>query len=332
MSLGLSVLICLLSVGILAGRVYEILSLTDWETGFLITKGIALNPVLLAIFVLITVCCGVLIWGGEKNTEPFFSKSSGIIADLAGVAFVAFGVMQFSESRAAVLMIVGGAALLLLGITKLGGKPKDAVIVIMLTAFVAGLCLDIIIFDVYSVYYTEFMHRVLSYTSVVLLLLAVLKNVYAPSKNSRMLLYVSGFICFAFSGMFSIAQIICSFATGQEFTSDTVKNIAFVLMGIYALDNALSVLPKNKAETEDNPDGKTAEIEEKTESEIIKEFPKEEKVQHTEEIRKMLYTTENGSSEKQSEKSVVAKNKRVFKGEKTASSRTEKIVYKKPKD
>ena len=49
MSLGLTVLICICSVGILAGRIYEILRLTDIETGFLITEGIALNPVLLVL-------------------------------------------------------------------------------------------------------------------------------------------------------------------------------------------------------------------------------------------------------------------------------------------
>jgi len=240
----------------------------------------------------------------------------------------------------------------LLGITKLGRKPKDAFIMLMLTAFVAGMFLDIIIFDVYSVHYTEFMQRVLSYTSIIAVILAVLKNVYAPSKNSRMLLYISGFICFAFGGMFGIAELICFFATGQEFSGDVVKNIAFVLMGIYALDNALSVLPKSrdKAEKDTATEECVTETKEKSEDVLqIKtdisaketmpekeknkaELPHRETVQHTEEIRKMLYTAETEISEKQIKKSVFVKDKKVFKGEKTAASKTEKVVYKKPKN
>ena len=72
MSLGLSVLICLLSVGLMAGRIYEILAITDPQTGLLYTQGIALNPLLLVLFVAITVCCGVIIFGAEKKAEPFF--------------------------------------------------------------------------------------------------------------------------------------------------------------------------------------------------------------------------------------------------------------------
>ncbi|MBR2502729.1 MAG: hypothetical protein IKB62_01245, partial [Oscillospiraceae bacterium] len=112
MSLGLTVLICICSVGILAGRIYEILRLTDIETGFLITEGIALNPVLLVLFAVITVCCGMIIFGSEKDDAPFFSKSSGIFADIAGAAFIVYGIMAVSQSRVAVFMIAGGIALI----------------------------------------------------------------------------------------------------------------------------------------------------------------------------------------------------------------------------
>ena len=81
MSLILSLLLSLCSVGILAGRIYEILKLTNIETGFLITEGIALNPVLLGLFVLITICCGILIFGREKDPAPFFSEKSAQVGN-----------------------------------------------------------------------------------------------------------------------------------------------------------------------------------------------------------------------------------------------------------
>lgn len=324
MSLILSVLICLLSIGIMAGRVYEILSLTDSATGFLITKGIALNPVLLAIFVVITICCGVIIFGGEKNAEPFFSKSSGIIAAAAGVMLVVFGTMQMKQSVMAVLLIVGGAGWFLLGVTDLGKKIKDGVIVVLLTVFVAALCLDIIIFDVYSIYYTEFMHRVLSHISVVLVILAVLKNVYAPSRFSKIFLYVSGFICFAFSGMLAVADIICIIAQGTLEYSEIVKNMVFFLIGIYALDNALSLLPKGRKTAEE------ADFTEYSEQADCAEYAEKEAVfvnKKTEEI----YVTQD--LEKPAEVTVKDnKEKMIFKGDKLSSAKNEKIVYKKPKN
>ena len=244
MSLGLSVLICLLSVGLMAGRIYEILAITDPQTGLLYTQGIALNPLLLVLFVAITVCCGVIIFGAEKKAEPFFSKSSCLLADAAGIAFVAYGIMLVPQSRAAVLMIVGGVAWFLIGTTGIGSKPKDAVITVLLTLFSAGLCMDAIIIDVYSVHYPAFLHKLLAYVSIMVLTVAVLRNVYLPKRLSRMFLYISGFVCFAFCTMLGIAELICLIASGTGFGADTVKYIAFVLTGIYGLDNALSVLPK----------------------------------------------------------------------------------------
>lgn len=305
MALGLSVLICIMTIGLLAGRVYEIIRLTDPETGFLITKGLAFNPVLLALFLLITVCCAIVVFGGEKKAETFFSRSSGIIADLAGAAFIACGITGFSEAAAAsVFMIAGGIALLLIGIMGLDKTAKDTVIIVLFTLFVVGMCFDIIIFDVCSFYNTEFLHRVLVSVSAMIFIIAVLKNVYVPSVLSHMFLYISGFVCFACSGMFSIAKLICAFAMGYGFSIDMLKDIAFVLVGIYALDNVLSVIPqKNMHKEETIPESCN---------------PPEEKTKYTE--------------AKTTAKSVFSKDTQVFKEGKTSSVKTEKIVYKKPKN
>lgn len=315
MSLFLSVVVCLFSVGILAGRIYEIISLTDPATGFLITKGIALNPVLLVLFIVITVCSGVIIFGKTNTKEVFYSKSSGIIAMAAGVAFVAYGIMLVMDSTSAVLMIVGGVAWFLIGMTGLGDTPKDAVIMVLLTVFTAGLCLDIIAFDVYSIYYTAFMHKVLSYISIMVLVLAVLKNTYMPSGKARMLLFVSGFICFAFSGMMGIAEIICFIASGQGFGADTVKELAFVLVGVYGLDNALSVLPE-----------KNSDNDEKTAPEKMSDEAQPAEQENAQNIADKEQTAEIAV------KTLFAKEKTVFKESGCVKPKTEKIVYKKPKE
>lgn len=334
MSLILSLLLSLCSVGILAGRIYEILKLTNIETGFLITEGIALNPVLLGLFVLITICCGVLIFGREKDPAPFFSESSGIIADVAGVAFIAYGIMVIADSSSAVFMIAGSLALFLIGLTGLGHKAKDAATIILLTAFVAGMCLDVIIFDVYSIYYTEFMHKVLSYLTIILVIIAVLKNVYAPSKFSKMLLYISGFMCFAFSGMLSIAELICFLASGYGFSVEVVKDIALAAFGIYALDNALSVIPKKNSavyEKENTEEISSIRTIENIPVESCMENEKTVQEKRFEDIGKMLYSSENTEKSRKRISGNEQQGRKVFKGEKTTSPKTEKIVYKKPK-
>ena len=304
MSLGLSVLICILSAGMLAGRIYEILRLTDPSTGFLITKGIAFNPLLLAISIVVAVCCGVVIFGAEKENEPFYSKGSGIIAAAAGSAFAAYGIMVISQSKSAVFIIAGGTALCMMGLTGLGTKIKDYIILALLTAFVAGMCLDVIIFDVYTIHNTAFMHKVLAYASIILVLCAVLRNVYAPSRFSPMMLYISGFLCFAFSGMFSIAEVICFIVSGSGFTVDIVEDIAMIIFGIYALDNALSVLPVG------------VEITEKEEGEVP-----------------VNPVEENTSSEPENTPPATQDSgKMLFRGGEVKRSSNEKIVYKRPKN
>ena len=305
MALGLSVLICIMTVGLLAGRVYEIFRLTDMETGFLVTNGLALNPALIALFLLITVCCGVMIFGKEKRAEPFFSKSSGIIADLAGAAFIACGIADFSGIQS-LFIIAGGAALLLVGIFGLDKTARDIAAIALFTAFVAGLCLEVIIIDVYSVYNTEFLHRVLVYVSAMIFIIMLLKNVYVPSALSRMFLYISGFVCFAFCGMFSIAKLLCGFVMGYGFSVAMIKDAAFILLGIYALDNALSVIPQKGAQDEESNDEATD-----ADNRCCEQEYKEEKA-----VRKAVFS----------------KDAHVFKAEKTPSVKTEKIVYKKPKN
>ena len=312
MAVGLSILVCVLSVGMLAGRIYEILYLTDLSTGFLVTKGIALNAVLTAIFAVIVICCAVILFGKEKTVKPFFSKSSAIFAAVSGVAFIVYGIMTLSQSKLSLLTVAGGVALCLLGITGLGNKIKDAVTILLLTAFVAGICLEVIVFDVYTIYNTAFLSKVMAGATTVLVLLAVLKNVYTPSVFSRGVLYVCGFLCFTFCGMFSIADIVGTFASGNGFSAEIVKSVAMAVFGIYALDNALSVMPK-KANVEN--------IDEKEEN------------QQNEVFCDVAINRETVKSEEVSAaKTVVKEGRTVFRTVGSTRQKTEKIVYKKPKE
>ena len=251
MTIALTVLLSLLSLGILAGRIYEILKLTDPQTGFFIYKGIVFNPYILVIFTVITICCAVLIFGGNKKVKPFFSQSSKIIALASGAMFLIYGVMSAGDGITSVFIIAGGIALVLMGIFEL--KPSvnavNIATVVLIVVFIAGLCLDVIIFNVSTIHNIVFIKNALSYMAAGLFLLMVMKNVFAPSVYSGMLLYITGIIAFVMCGVMNIADIIAMAVDGQAVLPQLFFNAGFGFFGFFAFDNAISVMPKRIVQT-----------------------------------------------------------------------------------
>ena len=282
MTIALTVLLSLLSLGILAGRIYEILKLTDPQTGFFIYKGIVFNPYILVIFTVITICCAVLIFGGNKKVKPFFSQSSKIIALAAGAMFLIYGVMSAGDGITSVFIIAGGIALVLMGIFEL--KPSvnavNIATVVLIVVFIAGLCLDVIIFNVSTIHNTVFIKNALSYIAAGLFLLMVMKNVFAPSVYSGMLLYITGIIAFVMCGVMNIADIIAMAVDGQAVLPQLFFNAGFGFFGFFAFDNAISVMPKRivQTDTENEP------VYQLEQEEMPQEEPAENNIDETEDV------------------------------------------------
>ena len=282
MTIALTVLLSLLSLGILAGRIYEILKLTDPQTGFFIYKGIVFNPYILVIFTVITICCAVLIFGGNKKVKPFFSQSSKIIALAAGAMFLIYGVMSAGDGITSVFIIAGGIALVLMGIFEL--KPSvnavNIATVVLIVVFIAGLCLDVIIFNVSTIHNIVFIKNALSYMAAGLFLLMVMKNVFAPSVYSGMLLYITGIIAFVMCGVMNIADIIAMAVAGQAVLPQLFFNAGFGFFGFFAFDNAISVMPKRivQTDTENEP------VYQLEQEEMPQEEPAENNIDETEDV------------------------------------------------
>ena len=282
MTIALTVLLSLLSLGILAGRIYEILKLTDPQTGFFIYKGIVFNPYILVIFTVITICCAVLIFGGNKKVKPFFSQSSKIIALAAGAMFLIYGVMSAGDGITSVFIIAGGIALVLMGIFEL--KPSvnavNIATVVLIVVFIAGLCLDVIIFNVSTIHNIVFIKNALSYMAAGLFLLMVMKNVFAPSVYSGMLLYITGIIAFVMCGVMNIADIIAMAVDGQAVLPQLFFNAGFGFFGFFAFDNAISVMPKRivQTDTENEP------VYQLEQEEMPQEEPAENNIDETEDV------------------------------------------------
>ena len=331
MAISLTIIVCLLSAGILAGRIYEILKLTDPQTGFFVYKGIVLNPAIIAVFTVIVICCGIIILGDNKEVKPFFSKTSKIIAVAAGCMFLVYGVMALQSSKTAVFMICGAVALITTGIA--GLKPKsgiaDIAAVIFTVVFVVGLCLDIIVFDVNTIHNTFFIKNALAYISLGMFLLCVLKNVYSPSAKSPMLLYITGMLAFVLCGIMNIADIAVMVMGGNSVLPDLFAHAGFAFAGFFALDNAVSVIPSK---------GK--------ESAVTKNAAEEkEQAEHSANVQQINITSEhkNTDNEVQIQKTSVfntaekANKKILFSSTgiteiNNKTKATTKVVYKRPKN
>ena len=246
MSLVLTILLSLISAALLAGRVYEILYLTDTTTGFLMVNGVVFNAYIPAIFAVIVICCGVIVFAQDKTVAPFYSKSSRFTAALAAMALVAAGAVTVKTDMTAAFFIAGGLALLIIAIAGLGERKTDVLVMILLFAFTAGLCLDVVSFDVSTYYNTAFLHKTIAYVCMISFMLTVLKNVYMPSKGSKMTLYILGVLSFAGCSMFSIAEIISYVVSNGQFAPQLVREIAFAMFGLYAFDNAVSAIPSKE--------------------------------------------------------------------------------------
>jgi len=245
MSLTLTIILSLLSAAILAGRVYEILMLTD-ATGFLVVGGVVLNPYIIGIFAVITLCCGIIIFGGYTAVKPYYSNSSKYTAFIAGLAMAVAGILALPYKVMAPFYIACGLALLVMAGAGLGKRKSDWIVMILMLAFTAGLCMDVVTFNVSTYHNTAFLQNVLSYICIVIFIISVLKNVYMPAKFSRMMLYVSGILCFASCSMMSLADIICYIIQGGQSLVYLLTKIAFALFGLYAFDTAVSAIPSAK--------------------------------------------------------------------------------------
>lgn len=264
MATAVTVLIGILSAGLLAGRIYELLRLIDPATGFFIYKGIVFNPVVLALFAVIVICCGVLVFGDEKTQSSFFSKSSRPIAVAAGVMFLAFAVSGFMAGGVPVVSAAAAVAMLTIGIAGLSVavSVKNILAILSAMVFFIGSCLEVIVGNVCTIHNIEFTKNALCTVAAGLLLVAVMKNIWSPSKYSKMLIYIAGVLAFAMCGIMHIADIVNIAATASVQPQQLLLHAGYAFVGIYGLDNAVSALPKKQtAQPQPQPAAEQVDVE-----------------------------------------------------------------------
>jgi len=206
-----------------------------------------------------------------------------------------YGVMSAGDGITSVFVIAGGIALVLMGIFGLrpAANAVNIAVVVLIVVFIAGLCLDVIIFNVSTIHNIAFIKNALSYMAAGLFLLFVMKNVFAPSVHSGMLLYITGIIAFVMCGVMNIADIIAMAVNGQAVLPQLFFNAGFGFFGFFAFDNAISVMPKRIVQT----DAENEPVHQLEQEAIPQEEPAENNIDETEDVLYKEYAAATAADE-----------------------------------
>ena len=256
----LNILLMLMSGFFFSGRLYELLFLVDEQTNFLLYKGIASSPFIIFIILLITICCGIIIFSGTKPKENVNVASAGSFAVLSGLLFAVGGLLQLVFSKGPfvsklyfIFLIAGGAGLLLLGLGGLKGKKKEIPAVVLITLMCIGSCLDVIILNVSSIYDTAFLMKGLSAIVTFIFFLMLFKITYAPAKHTAMGLYIFGVLSFVITSTSYGAAIIGEISRASLSLPEMIQYFAFAVLGLYGLLVAFAALPTKEEKLAQNP-------------------------------------------------------------------------------
>ena len=270
----LNSLFIFVSVMFFAGRLYEVLNLLEEGTYFLVRKGIVTTPLMIAIVVLISVCCGVLVFSDRKPQAkklkvpvklfgflpaPFIIGAS--VLNIIGI-FKTGGFLGYD-----IMMILAALGLVAYGVFDIKGNNREKLPMIMVMFMPFAMCMNAVILNVQPISDTAFLYYGLSAIFVLLFFLMLFQNAYAPNSFSRPLLYTISLLNFLFSGAVSLANLIGGFITDNLATADMLLYIALTVIGMYSLFVAFYITPsgeklepaprksRNKAkETEDYSD------------------------------------------------------------------------------
>ncbi len=260
MTLFLNVLFVLVSVMYMTGRLYEISSLMDVTTGFITGSPVVSSALMMVIICVIALCCGVIMFSAEKNTKRIRQMPVGILGIMAGVFFVAGGIVNslncFKYGGFILyhgMEILGGVGLVLLGIMNIRGKSREKVPVVLTLMIPIGVCMNSILHEIRPLADTDFLMRSLAGLMSLVFFMLLFKMAYAPNKITKLLLYVFSLINFVFTGIGSLAAVLGSIITATVNFPQLLYNVGFIFIGFYSIFIAFFISPSKIRYSEEAP-------------------------------------------------------------------------------
>ncbi len=254
MILFLNGLFIVMSVFFMIGRLYEINSLTDFATNFITGQPVVTTPLMIALVCIMATCCGIIIFAADKGGKKIRSIPVGILGIMAGVFFIAGGIVNsvncFKYGGFILyhgMQILGGLGFMLLGIMNIKGKKKEAAPVVMTMLIPIGVCMNSVLHEIKPVADTDFMYRSLAGIFTLIFILLLVKSVYAYDKYSKILLYTASLINFVVTGIGSLCAVIGRIITSTVDIPQLFYNVGFIFVGVYSLFVAFYILPSKTA-------------------------------------------------------------------------------------
>ena len=253
----LNVLFTVVALLFFAGRLYEIIGLTDVTTGFLTGKAVVTSPFMMIIILVMAVCIGVIMFAGETESKKMKKMPVGIFGYVSGFFFIAGGVISSVNCFRFggfigyhIMEILGGVGLILLGMQNLRGKKSERIPMVLIILLCVGVCLNAMVYEIKTVQDTEFMMRTLTGVTSLLFFTTLFKNAIVSDKTTKMLLYISARVNFVIAGAGGLAAVAGNFVTGMSSFPQQLYNVGFAVLGIYSLFVAFLISPQTVAQEE----------------------------------------------------------------------------------
>lgn len=251
MFLFLNILFILVSVLFFTGRLYEVVFLMEEGTNFLVQPGIVTRPLMIGIVLLISVCCGVLIFADKKPNTKKLKIPVGIFGFATAVLFVITSVLNVIRIFTVtggflgydIMMVLASIGLLLYGIKGIKGKKSEMAPMVMTILFPLAMCINATLINVQPIADTFYFYRSLSAVTNLVFWLMLYKAAYSPSKLARPMLYVSGLMNFLISTAAHLAGLIGGVVLSALSVADITMSLALVLMGAFSLFTAFYIMP-----------------------------------------------------------------------------------------
>jgi len=251
MVLFLNVLFILVSVLFFTGRLYEVVFLMEEGTNFLVQPGIVTRPLMIGIVLLISVCCGVLIFADKKPNTKKLKIPVGIFGFAAAVLFIITSVLNVIRIFTVtggflgydIMMVLASIGLVLYGVKGIKGKKSEMAPMVLTILFPLAMCFNAVILNVQPVADTFYFYRSLSAVTNLVFWLMLYKAAYSPSKLARPMLYVAGLMNFLISTAAHLAGIIGGVVLSVLSLADITMSLALILMGSFSLFTAFYIMP-----------------------------------------------------------------------------------------
>lgn len=286
MTVFLNILFIVVGVLFFAGRLYEVIYFMEEGTNFLVGKGVVTSPLMLGILFLISVCCSVIAFADKEKDDRTIKLPVGIFGVIPAPFIIIASVLNIIGIFKTggflgydIMMILAAVGFAMLGLMNIKGKNREKIPAFMVVLMPLAMCMNCIILNIQPIYNTMFLYYSLSAITLMIFLLMLFKNAYAPSALAKPMLYVFSLVNFLTCGCASMANLIGGFFLGNIAAAELLLDVALAVLGLYSLFIAFYVVSnageaQKRNATSHNSRPRKALYQEYEEDDVVEFIPK----------------------------------------------------------